>query len=166
MKKIGIIVVACCLGVGLMVQPVAAAPSDEVIKANCQAVQSVLSQIEKTDAALRINRGRVYNEIMDLFYAMNARLASNKISAANLVTITSDFDSELTHFRSDYNTYDDELNELISMQCQEKPADFYNQLEEVRSLRDNLDQRTSRLDSLLDDYWAEFNDNVRGQINV
>ena len=55
--------------------------------------------------------------------------------------------------------------ELEGMQCQEKPADFYNQLEEVRSLRDNLDQRTSRLDSLLDDYWAEFNGNVREQIN-
>lgn len=166
MKKVSIVAVACLLSIGLMVRPVAAAPSDDVIRANCQAVQSVLSQIEKTDAALRINRGRVYNEILDLFYAMNARLAANKISAASLVTITSDFDSELTHFRSDYNSYDDELNDLISMKCQEQPADFYEQLNKVRELRAGLADRTDRLDGLLDSYWTEFNDNVRGQINV
>lgn len=166
MKRIAVIIVVCLAVVGWTVRPAMATPSDEVIRANCQLAQSVLNQVEKTDAALRINRGRVYNEILDLFYAMNARLAANKISAANLVTITSDFDSELTHFRSDYNTYDDRLNELVGFNCQEKPADFYSQLESVRELRGGLAQRVDRLDSLLDDYWAEFDDNVRERINV
>ena len=65
MKKIGIIVAACCLGVGLMVQPVAAAPSDEVIKANCQAVQSVLSQIENVRRLMYSDKDHLYYHAYD-----------------------------------------------------------------------------------------------------
>ena len=165
MKKAIAIILALVLATGLTARPVAAAPSEEVIRASCQAAQSVLNQIEKTDAALRINRGRVYSEVLDLFYAMNARLASNKVSAPKLVSITSDFDQRLTDFRDNYNDYDDELNKLIELQCQKKPTDFYSQLDSVRQLRDQLNNDIQQLDQLIDDYESEFNDNVRGLIN-
>lgn len=146
--------------------PAMAAPSDDVIKINCRSAQSILSQMEKTDAALRINRGRVYNEIIDLLYAMNARLASNKISAPKLASLTSDFEGKLNDFRSNYNSYDDELNSLTSMKCQDKPADFYESLNKVRDSRTTLNSDIKELDKLLGDYQTEFNTNTRALIDA
>lgn len=165
MKRLLVVVFAMFGAWGLTVWPVVAAPSDDVIRANCQSVQSILNQIEKTDAALRINRGRVYNEILDLFYAMNARLAANKVSAPKLVSITSDFDQILTQFRDNYNEYDDALNDLIKSKCQDAPGEFYGNLDYVRTLRSGLNDNIQQLDQLLNDYQNEFNDNVRGEID-
>ena len=161
MKKVVLYVSLVVITLANIAVPAGAVPSDSVIRANCQSIQSVLSQIEKTDAALRINRGRIYNEVLDLFYAMNSRLASNKISAPELVSITSDFDSQLADFRNDYNDYDDDLNELIVAECQDDPGDFYSQLISVRDERAKLNDEIASLDQLVDDYWTEFNDNVR-----
>ena len=165
MKKVVLYVSLVVITLANIVVPAGAAPSDNVIRANCQSIQSVLSQIEKTDAALRINRGRIYNEVLDLFYAMNSRLASNKISAPELVSITSDFDSQLADFRNDYNDYDDDLNELIVAECQDDPGDFYSQLISVRDERAKLNDEIASLDQLVDDYWTEFNDNVRSVVD-
>lgn len=165
MKKVVLYVSLVVITLANIVVPAGAVPSDNVIRANCQSIQSVLSQIEKTDAALRINRGRIYNEVLDLFYAMNSRLASNKISAPELVSITSDFDSQLADFRNDYNDYDDDLNELIVAECQDDPGDFYNQLINVRDERAKLNDEIASLDQLVDDYWTEFNDNVRSVVD-
>lgn len=165
MKKVVLYVSLVVITLANIVVPAGAVPSDNVIRANCQSIQSVLSQIEKTDAALRINRGRIYNEVLDLFYAMNSRLASNKISAPELVSITSDFDSQLADFRNDYNDYDDDLNELIVSECQDDPGDFYSQLINVRDERAKLNDEIASLDQLVDDYWTEFNDNVRSVVD-
>ncbi len=165
MKKVVLYVSLVVITLANIVVPAGAVPSDNVIRANCQSIQSVLSQIEKTDAALRINRGRIYNEVLDLFYAMNSRLASNKISAPELVSITSDFDSQLADFRNDYNDYDDDLNELIVSECQDDPGDFYSQLISVRDERAKLNDEIASLDQLVDDYWTEFNDNVRSVVD-
>lgn len=165
MKKVVLYVSLVVITLANIVVPAGAVPSDNVIRANCQSIQSVLSQIEKTDAALRINRGRIYNEVLDLFYAMNSRLASNKISAPELVSITSDFDSQLADFRNHYNDYDDDLNELIVAECQDDPGDFYSQLISVRDERAKLNDEIASLDQLVDDYWTEFNDNVRSVVD-
>lgn len=165
MKKVVLYVSLVVITLANIIVPAGAVPSDNVIRANCQSIQSVLSQIEKTDAALRINRGRIYNEVLDLFYAMNSRLASNKISAPELVSITSDFDSQLADFRNDYNDYDDDLNELIVAECQDDPGDFYSQLISVRDERAKLNDEIASLDQLVDDYWTEFNDNVRSVVD-
>ena len=165
MKKVVLYVSLVVITLANIAVPAGAAPSDNVVRANCQSIQSVLSQIEKTDAALRINRGRIYNEVLDLFYAMNSRLASNKISAPELVSITSDFDSQLADFRNDYNDYDDDLNELIEAECQDDPGDFYSQLISVRDERAKLNDEIASLDQLVDDYWTEFNDNVRSVVD-
>lgn len=165
MKRIWPMVCSFVCLVSFISWPAKAVPSEELIRANCQSAQYILNQIEKTDAALRINRGRVYNEILDLFYAMNARLASNKISAPKLVEITSKFEDELTNFRADYNGYDDTLNQLVDMNCQEHPTDFYNRLKNVRWRRDQLNKRVLQLDKLLADYQNEFNQNVKATIN-
>lgn len=166
MKKVAMLVCAMMMLAGNAAWPVAAVPSDEVIKMNCQSAQTILNQLEKADAALRINRGRIYNEVADLFYAMNSRLASNRISSPELVTITEDFESELEHFRTDYNSYDDTMSELIQMKCQDKPSNFYNKLSKARDQRATLAEHVQHLDEVIKDYQDEFNSSARAMIDA
>lgn len=156
MKKVALSLMAILIAASSLAVPAVAMPTEDTIKASCKAAQSQLNQVEKSDAALRINRGRIYNETLELFYAMNARLASNQIAAAELASITADFDSELTHFREDYNDYDDDMTDLIEMKCDKKPTDFYQKLEDVRDQRLGLDNRIKRLDELMSEYESSF----------
>lgn len=156
MKKMALGLMTLLLLASSIALPVVAMPTEDTIKASCKAAQSQLNQVEKSDAALRINRGRIYNETLELFYAMNARLASNQIAAAELASITADFDSELTHFREDYNDYDDDMTDLIGMKCDKKPTDFYHKLDDVRDQRLGLDNRIKRLDELMGEYESSF----------
>lgn len=156
MKKVALSLMAILIAASSLAVPAVAMPTEDTIKASCKAAQSQLNQVEKSDAALRINRGRIYNETLELFYAMNARLASNQIAAAELASITADFDSELTHFREDYNDYDDDMTDLIEMKCDKKPTDFYQKLEDVRDQRLGLDNRIKRLDELMSEYESSL----------
>lgn len=141
----------------------AAEPSESLIKANCQQSQSILNQIEKSDAVIRINRGRVYNDAQDLLYAMSARLTDNRVSIPNISTIMSDYDHALAEFRKNYNDYDDKLNDLIEMKCAEKPSDFYDQLKDLRDTRKTLGENVKKLDQLIKDYDQAITDHVEGR---
>lgn len=151
-------VVGLTAGIAVMVASVAsAAPSIEVIHTNCKSAQVVLNGLEKSDAALRINRGRVYSEVMTTFYTMNSRLSANRMSSPKLAEITTNFAKSLEKFRTDYNKYDDDLGSLISMDCQKSPLDFYDKLEKFRESRKNFNDNVQYLDQLILDYKSEFN---------
>lgn len=158
MKRAGIVTIALLMAVSyLAAVPANAIPSDDAIRAACVPVKSALSQTEKNDAALRINRGRIYMEISDLLYAMNARLNNNKHSAPKLSQITEDFVTELDLFRSNYSKYDDGLVELTTLNCGKDPSGFYTKLQEVRQKREGLRDNVTKLDQLLADYQTEWN---------
>ncbi len=136
---------------------VTASPDEDIITANCRATQSLLNQIEKTDTGLRINRGYDYNEVLNLMFAMNARLASNKIAAPELSTLTADFESHLNTFRDDYNHYDDDINSAINANCEAQPMDFYNALEKARTSRATVQSDVDNLKQTMQTYYTDFN---------
>jgi len=148
---------------GFGVPTVLAAPDQATITANCRAAQSVMGQVEKTDAVLRINRGRAYNDLLDLLFAMNARLASNKIAAPKLSEITADFEQKLATFRADYDKYDDSLTNAGQMNCAGRPAAFYESLTAAREKRAVLAADVANLKQLAGDYQTEFDRIMKGQ---
>ncbi len=140
----------------LMAVPANAIPSDDAVRAGCLSAKSALSQTEKNDAVLRINRGRIYNEVSDLLYAMNARISNNRRSAPKLSQITEDFNDELSKFKDTYNKYDDKLVELTKSDCSNAPSDFYSGLVSVRQGRENLKDSVEKLDRLVEEYSDSF----------
>jgi len=163
-RKIRIVLIACAvvLAVGVSITgTVLAMPNESAITANCRNAQSTLGQIEKSDVVLRINRGRSYNDTLELFFAMNARLSNNRIAAPHLAEITSDFNNKLTAFRNDYNSYDDLVTQITGMDCVAQPNDFYNQLNNLRAGRDKLASDVTNLNQLIDNYRNEFNSVVK-----
>ena len=84
----------------------------------------------------------------------------------NLVSLTSEFESVLGEFRTNYNSYDDALGDLVGMRCQEEPIAFYDKLVKVRDERAKLNGNIKRLDQLVELYGDEFNTNAKAQINA
>jgi len=162
-KKLSLTIVLITLTLGSFAATrVSAMPETEVIMANCRAAQSILSQIEKADAVLRINRGRSYNNMLNLLFAMNARLSSNRINAPRLAEITSNFENRLNTFRDNYGRYDDILADAININCVANPDEFYNKLDTTRANRAELAGDVTALNQLINDYRTEFNNVVEG----
>lgn len=157
MHRVATLSIMAVVTVSLMlVVPVNAIPSDTAIRAGCLSAKSALSQTEKNDAALRINRGRIYNEVSDLLYAMNARISNNRRSAPELSQITEEFNDNLSDFKETYSKYDDSLVALIKLECTKSPSGFYDSLVEVRHEREDLKSIVEKLDQQIDDYKSHF----------
>ena len=141
---------------------VTAMPEDHVISANCVVAQSILKRLEKADISTRINRGSDYDKLLNLMFAMNARLASNKIAAPELNEITAQFGAAVAKFRSHYDAYNDYLGEATTIKCDEKPGDFYYLLEKTRESRKKLNGDVGWLKELSTGYKRELKSLAEG----
>lgn len=158
MKKFGLIAIFITLVASGFVAPrVFGMPDESVIATTCTTAQSVLNQIQKADIGSRINRGHDYNEILDLMFAMNARLSVNKIAAPSLTDLALQFEQNLAKFRTNYDSYDDTLTNTLKIKCVDNPMGFYDKLETTRATRELLRQDITTLSGNIDDYYAEFN---------
>ncbi|MCL2173805.1 hypothetical protein FWH58_00675 [Candidatus Saccharibacteria bacterium] len=157
MKKFSLVIIAIVVAGSFASAHVLGMPDVTTISVNCPAAQSILNQIQKADTGSRINRGHDYNEMLDLMFAMNARLSVNKIAAPALTSLALQFEQNLQKFRNDYNNYDDIIASALDIKCTNRPIDFYNKLEMVRAARDLLRQDTVILSQNIDNYYTEFN---------
>jgi hypothetical protein len=139
-----------------------AMPDVTTITTGCVTAQLVLNQIEKADTGSRINRGHDYSELLDLMFAMNARLSANKIAAPALTDLASQFEQNLATFRANYDNYSDVLSDLVGVKCVNKPLDFYGKLEAARLARLLLKQDVATLSQNIDDYYAQFDVVMKG----
>lgn len=129
--------------------------SDErknAVSQTCVSAQSNLQRIGSSDTTTRINRGRDYDQVLKLFYLMNTRVASNDITEPKLSEITKNFENELTLFRENYNSYNEQLKGTVDFGCVAEPQSFYDSLDTTRSRRANLNSNVVKLDSLIENY--------------
>ncbi|MCL2451757.1 hypothetical protein FWD20_02695 [Candidatus Saccharibacteria bacterium] len=158
MKKFSLIVcIAVLAAVSLATPRVLAMPSINTIVANCGIAQSVLNQIEKADTESRVKRGYDYDELLNLMFAMNARLSANKIAAPTLTDLTSQFEQSLATFRANHYKYSDALLKAVNTRCTNRPLDFYDALENARTIRALLRQDVITLEQNINDFFNEFN---------
>ena len=163
MKKFSLIITTAVLITGGFAVPSAfGMPDISIIEANCVSAQSVLNQIQKADTGSRINRGYDYNEILNLMFAMNARLSVNKIAAPTLTDLASQLEHNLAKFRSDYDSYADTLSSVLNVKCTNRPLDFYSRLEIARTARETLSRDVAALDQNIKDYYDQFDIIIKG----
>lgn len=131
----------------------------ERIKDNCQQANRTLRQLHASDALLRVNRGQLYDLLSTKLMArMNSRLALNRLDASNLVAVTANFDRTLGEFRTNYKVYEEQLSATIKIDCQEKPAQFYDAVRESRELRSKVHESVRKLTEYLMEYDRQFKD--------
>lgn len=129
------------------------------IQSNCLSIKGSLSQLHASDALLRVNRGQIYESVgtklMDRF---NSRLANNSLDNKGLVTVANDYQAALTTFRTDYNTYEEQLSDAIAVDCVKDPVGFHNTLESARTKRAILHTDVVKLNQYIDDYRSAVSD--------
>ncbi len=123
-----------------------------VIVQHCSSSQFALQQIEKRDAVSRINRGRDYDQMLRQVSAMNSRFAYNKISAPDMLQITSDMQSHIDKFRANYDKYDTDLTNAAAIDCKSKPADYYDVVTHARDDRNAVGDEVQTINDLTNQY--------------
>lgn len=129
------------------------------ISANCLSIKNSLNQLHASDALLRVNRGQIYEamstKLMDRF---NSRLSSNSLDATGTTAVTNSYRSALATFRLDYQAYERQLSAAIKIDCNQKPAEFHNAIDDARTKRDKVHTDVIRLHLYIDDYRSAVND--------
>lgn len=127
------------------------------IRSNCGQLKTQLDRIHSSDALLRVNRGQLYEHMgTRLMTPLNTRIAANRLDGAQLIGITSDYETHLDAFRMAYRDYERKLSATLRIDCQKQPAAFYDSLAESRTLRTKVFEATELLRQDVSEYSKEF----------
>lgn len=123
---------------------------EKVIVSKCSEIKEQLKTLQKNDARTRVHLGGRYETILTKFMTpLNVRLLENNLSNVELVENQNDFAGAKTLFNNDYINYQQDLEELVSMDCKKEPAAFYEKLDKVRQKRKIVEQDVLKLRSLI-----------------
>lgn len=151
---------------GLVSVPVSAISENQknAIVDNCESIKVDLKKVQKDDARVRIMLGSRYETVLTNFITpLNVRLVENGLSGADFIENQNDFSSSKITFGNDYIKYQQELEELIALDCKDKPDEFYKKLEKVRQKRKIMEQDVLKMRSLITQH-VKIVTEVRGKI--
>lgn len=122
------------------------------IKAGCSdALQGIL-QVQKTEAATRVNRGREYESLLRLAAAFNSRVVLNKLDVPTLTNTTSRMQTRFTQFQQHYLDYADKVDATLEINCKQAPVTFYDNLTAARDARAMVANDVVEMEKLLNEY--------------
>ncbi|MEO7905224.1 MAG: hypothetical protein ABIR91_05545 [Candidatus Saccharimonadales bacterium] len=129
----------------------------ERIKDNCIDAQTSLIQLHASDGLLRVNRGQVYESISTRLMApLNSRLVLNRVDTANLQPIAIKYEQQLATFRATYRDYEVAMSKALADNCIRNPTNFYYDLGDARTKRQNTHKTVKALQKTIRDYGTEF----------
>ena len=115
---------------------------------NCTSIRDSLKRLQKDDSRSRVYLGQIYQHVIaDYITPLNVRLVKNNLADSTLTEIQSEFTETREAFNRSFISYSKKLEELITINCKEKPEEFYKKLESVRTARKEVNKYT---DDLLD----------------
>ncbi len=142
--------------------------SDEqklVISDHCEAIKDSLKNVQKQDARTRVYLGGRYETILSKYIMpLNVRLIENNLPSAELVKNQDDFAEKKARFSDDYISYQQSLEELVTMNCREEPEKFYEKLVDTRKKRKVVHEDVLSMRSLIS-RQIELVKNVIGELN-
>lgn len=165
MKKISVIVCAVMMSLCLVnVVGATTKKQDAAIVDHCEDIRESLKKVQKDDARIRVFLGGRYETILTKFIVpLNMRLVENSLSNADLVENQNEFAEAKTVFVNDYIGYQQELENLVGMDCKNEPGKFYDQLTKVRQKRKTIRQDTMRIRSLISTH-IKLVDQLKGKL--
>ena len=127
------------------------------ISTNCSQLKVQLDRLHSSDALLRVNRGQLYEHMGSRLMApLNSRIAAARLDGAQLVAITSNYETNLESFRDNYSRYERKLSDTLKISCTQRPADFYSSLLESRASRSRVAESTNALSQDVAEYSKQF----------
>lgn len=126
------------------------------IKQNCGRAQAVLRSVQKRDTVLRINRGRLYDMTLRQTGAFVSRLNVHKIDAPAIKSAESSIRAEYQKFMTDYDHYGDNLEIAVTIDCADKPQEFYAALQQAAHDRQTVAKDVAEIKQHLSEYTSEL----------
>lgn len=127
------------------------------IRQNCVNAKTTLDRLHVSDALLRYDRGKLYEQISTKLMApLNSRIAFNRLEGLKLTALSLEYDDKLDDFRNSYQQYDEAMTRTLDIDCVSKPAEFYESVVGTREKRQKLHGHTLELNDLLRSYKSEF----------
>lgn len=145
------------------VMAITEAQSTSITK-NCDTIKDDLKKIQKEDARVRVYLGGYYETILSKFITpLNVRLVENNLSSAGLVENQNKFAEAKKTFVNDFVVYQQGLEELVGIDCKQKPEEFYDKLELVRQKRKVMVQDTLKIRNLASEH-ARLVEGLKGKV--
>ena len=114
----------------------AADKHEEKIVSNCALIKEKIVNLQHEDSKTRVNLGKYYESILSNFIVpLNLRLVENNISNSELVENQGDYKAYRQNFIDDYISYQQSLENLASINCEESPAQFMEKIVDTRAKR-------------------------------
>ncbi len=135
---------------------------ESAIKNHCSSIKEKLHEIQKEDSKIRVHLGGHYETILTKFITpLNVRLVENNLSTASLVENQNNFAETKAVFSNDFISYQKSLEELINVNCEEYPEEFYTKLEKVRQKRKIMNQDVLKMRGLISSHTKYVNEIMR-----
>lgn len=129
----------------------------ERIRANCVEAQSTLTQLHKSDALLRVNRGQLYESIATkLMTPLNSRIALAKLDNSSFTLLTVTYDQQLAQFRTSYKEYEEATAKTLRINCINQPVAFYDSVADARAKRQLVFSSNAALQKTIEEYGVVF----------
>ncbi len=127
----------------------------ELIRSNCLSTKNTLNQLHASDALLRVNRGQIYESMSTkLMERFNGRVVGNGYNNSSLTAVATGYGQALDTFRSDYKTYEEQLASTISIDCSNRPSEFYDAVTSARTKRNQVHADVIKLNQYVDQYQS------------
>lgn len=127
------------------------------ISMSCSSIKSGLKKLQVSDAKIRSLLGANYQTILNSYITpFNLRLVKNNQNLGDLSDLQSNFVLQKNDFNSLYIAYSQQFENLLSIDCQKNPDDFYNQLITTRESRKELNQKVEDLTKTAEKYLVEI----------
>ena len=154
-----IIFLMICL-VGVVPGAMAIGEAQEMaIRDHCTAIKDDLKKVQKSDARTRVYLGGKYETILNKYVVpLNLRMVENNLPTTGLIESQNKIASAKTKFTDDYVSYQQKLEELVSMDCKAEPKEFYEKLEKVRQKRKTVEQDVEKLNGMLAEYMNQVSE--------
>lgn len=123
---------------------------EEAITSHCDKIKEKLKNVQREDAKVRVHLGGQYDAILSRFILpLNVKLVEKNLSNAEFVENQNSFVDTKSIFANDYISYQQQLEELVAMDCETEPGTFYEKLVKVRQKRKTMEQDTMLMRNLV-----------------
>ena len=128
------------------------------ISMSCASIQTSLKNIQRNDSKTRVILGTNYQTLLSNYISpLNVRLIKNNLPDSTLISIQSETITSRNSFTNLFVTYSQRLESLISIDCKNQPDTFYNELENVRFLRSQLEESVNKVNTALSNHLKTVN---------
>jgi len=126
-----------------------------VISQSCSTIKQSLNTLQRTDSRTRSYLGSAYQTLIsDYITPLNVNLARNANPSATISALHSNILNTREEFIQQFTDYSKSFEELLQIDCQTQPEDFYEKLVETRKKRTALASIVRTMHDYLENHYT------------